>query len=341
MANCMKAPHFIGNGKIEWGQREVSEPGPEQLLVQVKANALCGSDRKQFYQGSAVIPGHEASGVVVATGTRTTVEPGTPGVIYLMDFCGKCRNCKLGFTNQCLKKRADIGFNQDGGCGQYMLIHQNVFFPIDADLPLTEATLLLDIMCTGGHAIKRGQLVHPDIQSVLVSGAGPLGLGVLAMAKTLLGEEVPVFITDLAPYRLKLAEQLGGIPINLQDTSLGDGLRSHGFYTLDVAIDASGKTVARQASLSVLAKRGVLVCVGHGEGLTLEISRDMIAAERAVLGCEYFTYSELAGNLVHLRNNRAYFSQIITHRFDVAELQHAYEVFFSGETGKVVVQHGA
>ncbi|HEU0164533.1 MAG TPA: alcohol dehydrogenase catalytic domain-containing protein [Thermomicrobiales bacterium] len=339
MVSYMNAPRFVGNGQIEWGKKEVPEPGPGQLLVQVRANALCGSDRHQFYQGTDIVPGHEASGVVVATGSGTTIEIGTPGVIFLMDFCGECRNCRLGFTNLCLAKRADMGFNRDGGYGQYMLIHENIFFPIDADLPFVEATMLLDIMGTGGHAINRARLVHPDIQSVIVSGAGPIGLGVLAMAKTLLGVDVPVFITDFAPYRLELAARLGGLPIDLAKGTLEDGLGTHGYERIDVAIDTSGKASARQASLAVVAKPGALVCVGHGEGLTLDVSRDLIGTEHTVLGSEYFTFGELAGNLVHLRNDRDYFGQIITHRFGVDELQHAYELFFRGETGKVVVQH--
>jgi len=339
VAKCMTAPHFIGSGEIAWEQREIPEPGLGQLLVQVKANALCGSDRHQFYQGSTVVPGHEASGIVVATGPDTTIATGTPGVIFLMDFCGQCRSCRLGFTNLCLHKRADMGFTHDGGYGQYMLIHENIFFPVDTDLPLVEATLLLDIMGTGGHAIKRSMQVHPDIQSVIVSGAGPIGLGVLAMTKTLLGDSVPVFITDVVPYRLELAERLGGHPINIRETPLEEALQAHGVERIDVAIDTSGKAAARQASLAVLDKRGALVCVGHGEGLTLDISRDMIAPERTVLGSEYFTYAEIAGNLVTLRKDLAYFSQIITHRFGIDDLQHAYELFFQGETGKVVVHH--
>ena len=65
-------------------------------------------------------------------------------------------------------------------------------------------------------------------------------------------------------------------------------LRDRGFDAIDIAIDTSGNSAARQACLNVLDRRGVLVCVGHGGGLTLDVSRDVISVERAVLGSEYF-----------------------------------------------------
>ncbi len=113
----MRVPDFKGEGKIDWAERPVPEPRPGQLLIQVKANALCGSERPQFYKGSASTPGHEAAGIVVATGPGTNTGIGACGAVFLMDFCGECRSCKLGFTNQCLQKRADTGFNRDGSYG--------------------------------------------------------------------------------------------------------------------------------------------------------------------------------------------------------------------------------
>lgn len=334
----MVVPHFLGQGQIGVVEKPVPVPGSGQLLLQVKANALCGSERGQFYHGTSVTPGHEAAGVVVAAGPDTHPPVGTPGVVFLMDFCGECRSCRLGLTGQCLAKRGDMGFNQDGGYGVYELVHENIFFPVDADLSMTEATMLLDIMGTNGHAIRRARLVHPDPQSMLVAGAGPIGLGMLAMAKIVFGTDFPVVISDVIPYRLALATSLGGLPVNLAEHSLVDGLRAHGLAAVDLAMDTSGKEAARRASVDVLDKRGVLVCIGHGEGLSLTISPDLIATERAVLGSEYFGYDELPANLTLLRTHRAYLRPIITHRLGVQDLQAAFELFFRGETGKVVIE---
>jgi threonine 3-dehydrogenase len=338
LSTVMRVPRFIGNQKIDFIEKAIPTPGPGQLLIEVKANALCGTDREQFYNGSEVTPGHEATGIVAEAGPDTHTSIGTPGVIFLMDYCGSCRSCRQGFTNQCLQKRGDMGFNRDGGYGSYELIHENLFFPSGSDVALTDATLLLDIMGTGGHVVKRSLLVHPDIESVVVTGAGPIGLAVLAMTRLMLGQDIPVLISDVSEYRLKLAERLGGRPIQLKETSLQEGARRHGLSNVDLAVDSSGKQAARQDGLQLLAKRGVQICVGHGEDLHLHVSTDLIAPERAVLGSEYFGYSEFAGNLALLRQHHAYLRQIITHTYHVSEIQQAFDLFFQGQTGKVVIE---
>lgn len=334
----MLTPSFAGEGRIAFVGKPISVPGPGELLIRVKANALCGSERGQFFQGSEVTPGHEAAGTVAAVGRNTNTPVGAKGVVFLMDFCGVCRWCRQGFTNQCLNKRADMGFTHDGGYGAYELIHENIFFPVDAETNETDATLLLDVMGTGGHAIARAQLVHPDITSLLIMGAGPIGLGVLAMARVIFGEGMPVYIPDVIPYRLALAERLGGRTIDLRADNLETGLRKHGAQAVDVVIDSTGKEAARQAGMEVLDKRGAFVCVGHGGGLVLDVSRQMIGPERAVVGSEYFRFDELPANLQRLREHRAYLSQIITHRFPVEAIQEAFELFWKGDTGKVVIE---
>jgi threonine dehydrogenase-like Zn-dependent dehydrogenase len=333
-----RVPAFIGNKQIQFSEKAVPQPGPGQLLMQVHANALCGSERSQFFDGTPTTPGHEAAGTIVVAGPDTHTEVGTAGVVFLMDFCGQCRSCRLGFTNQCLQKRGDMGFNRDGGYGQYELIHESIFFPVPEEFSATEATLLLDIMGTGGHAIERCQLMRPDIESLLVLGAGPIGLGVLAMAKIILGKHLKVYLTDIVPYRLKLAEQLGGLPINVSKTTISAGLKAHGVDAADMAVDTSGKQVAREEGHRALAQRGSLICVGHGEGISLKISPDIIAPERSVVGSEYFRFDELPANLRRLHQHRAFLSQMITHRFGVGEIQRAFELFFGGETGKVIIE---
>jgi threonine 3-dehydrogenase len=158
------------------------------------------------------------------------------------------------------------------------------------------------------------------------------------MAKIILGQRVRVFITDVMPYRLKLAEQFGGVPINVKDASLAVKLKAEGTEHPDMAIDTSGKQGAREDALRSLGPRGSLICVGHGEGMNLEISPDLVNLERGVMGSAYFRYDEFPANLRRLRQHRTYLNQIITHRLGVDDIQYAFELFFQGETGKVVIE---
>jgi threonine 3-dehydrogenase len=336
MAGTVLAPRFHGGGTITFEERPVPEPGPGQLLLRVAANAVCGTDRAQYLEGSAVTPGHEAAGVVAASGAGATRALGTRGVVFLMDYCGQCRSCRAGFTNVCLAKRADMGFSADGGYGPYELVHETNFFPVPDDVGLAEATMLLDVMGTSGHAIARARLVRPDIESVYIAGAGPIGLGLLVMCLLTLGTDVPVLISDVSPWRLEHARSFGAEVVDARDPG---ALRR--MPPADVAFDSTGRQAGRQAALAALGPRGVLVCAGHGEALQLSVSEDLIAPERAVLGSEYFAFSELAGNLELLRGHRELISRVITHTFDVADITEAFAVFLSGQSGKVVVTQGS
>ena len=333
MPRHAEAPSFRGEGKIVFVDREYGDPGPGELLVRVNANAICGTDREQFYAGSEVTPGHEAAGTVELAGEGTATAIGTGGAVYLMDYCGHCRSCKLGHTNQCLNKRADMGFTADGGYGPYEIVHESNFFPVPDDVSPVDATLLLDVMGTSGHAISRVDGIRADIESIYVAGGGPIGLGLLVMVKLRYGSDVPVFVSDISAWRLDYAERLGAVPVDATDNN--NIVATVG--SVDVAFDSTGKESARRAAMSVLGKRGVLVCVGHGEGLTLDVSGDLIAPERSVLGSEYFRFDEMAGNLALLRDHHADLARVITDTYPVAALAQAFDTFFSGRAGKVVV----
>ncbi|GAA3144295.1 threonine dehydrogenase-like Zn-dependent dehydrogenase [Kribbella aluminosa] len=334
MTRTALAPKFTGAGNIEFAAHDYTDPGPGQLLLSVQANALCGTDRHQYFDGSSVVPGHEAAGTVLQAGEGTSTPVGTRGAVFLMDYCGECRSCRYGATNQCFAKRADMGFTHDGGYGPYELVHESNFFPITDDVEIGNATMLLDVMGTSSHALGRAALVRQDVESVYIAGAGPIGLGLTVMSKLTYGADVPVYISDLSRWRLDFAESFGAIPL------IVDNLQSAG--NPDLAFDASGKESARRAALDIISKRGALICVGHGEGLALNASDDLIGPEHAVLGSEYFRYDEMPGNLALLSEHQELISRVISHRFPVSEIAEAFQLFMAGETGKVVVtQEGA
>lgn len=334
MTRTALAPTFTGAGNIELAARDYSDPGPGQLLLAVQANAMCGTDRHQYFDGSSVVPGHEAAGTVIGAGAGTSTAVGTRGAVFLMDFCGECRSCRYGATNQCFAKRADMGFTHDGGYGPYEIVHESNFFPVTDDIEIGNATMLLDVMGTSSHALGRAALVRQDVESVYIAGAGPIGLGLTVMSKLTYGADVPVYISDVSRRRLEFAESFGAVPL------IVDNLQAAG--SPDLAFDSSGKESARRAALDILSKRGALICVGHGEGLTLNVSDDLIGPEHAILGSEYFRYDEMPGNLALLQEHQELISRVISHRFPVAEISEAFRLFMSGETGKVVVtQEGA
>ena len=133
---------------------------------------------------------------------------------------------------------------------------------------------------------------------------------------------------------------MGGLPVLATEMSLAEGLRHHGLDAPDVAIDSAGQ----EQPCATNAWRcwriaACMVSVAHGEGLTIkDLYRDFVFREMTLIGSEYFAYNELERNLTLLQANRAYLNQIITHRLGVDEIQHAFELFFAGQTGKVIIE---
>src|SRR3977135_2109807 len=96
MPRTASAPTFVGDGNIVFTDRDYPDPGPGQLLLSVEANAICGTDREQYYAGSECVPGYDAAGSVIATGLESRTEVGARGAVFLMDYCGTCRSCQAG-----------------------------------------------------------------------------------------------------------------------------------------------------------------------------------------------------------------------------------------------------
>jgi threonine dehydrogenase-like Zn-dependent dehydrogenase len=183
-------------------------------------------------------------------------------------------------------------------------------------------------MGTSGHALGRIAAVRQDVESLYVAGAGPVGLGVIAMAKARFGSDFPVYVADLDLWRLEFAESLGA---TVDDAAHPSNL------TADIAVDTTGAPGARRRALDCLAQRGALALVGHGRRLELEVSPDLIAPERAILGSEYFRFDELQPNLNILLSTPKRFKQIITDVLPRSEIKEAFSLFLTGRTGKVVV----
>ncbi|MDQ3661337.1 MAG: alcohol dehydrogenase catalytic domain-containing protein [Actinomycetota bacterium] len=151
----MRAARFRGNGRIELVEVDVPEPGPGEVLLRVHSCALCGSDRDGYLNGSAVTPGHEVSGVIDAAGDQVTLRPGTPGVVYLVGYCGRCYCCRANLTNMCLAKQQMYGFSDEGGFSDRIVVRADCFLEVAETIALDHATALLDLYGTTNHAFRR------------------------------------------------------------------------------------------------------------------------------------------------------------------------------------------
>ena len=332
----MRAARFLGGGRIELDEVPVPGPGPDEVLVKVHSCALCGTDRGAYRDGSAVVPGHEVSGTAVALGREVTgIDEGVGGVVYLVDFCGECSACRAGSTNMCLRRRKMYGFTADGGFAEFEVVRAGCFLPLPGDLPLDLATTLLDFYGTSLHAFRRAGA--PEPQTVGVVGCGPIGLGMISVAKALGAPSV--FGIDLVPYRLELAAHLGAVPVDARPGDARAKVLKCAPGGCDVVIEAAGTTISQREAIELAAAGGRVVFVAHNrDPLEVHTSTDLIARERSLLGSEYFPIGDFQEVYALLASGAVDAASAVTHRYPLEAIGEAFETFWSGATAKVLVQ---
>jgi threonine 3-dehydrogenase len=332
----MRAARFLGEGRIALETRPVPDPGPGEVLIRVHACATCGSDRHAWTHGSAITPGHEGSGTVVAAGEGVTLPIGTRGAVYLVAYCGTCRMCRRGETGACLQKERMIGFTHDGAYADYMAVPERCFLPIDPAMHLDNANMLLDVLGTTLHAIRRSRIAPEHMAAVCIMGAGPIGQGAIIALR---GLGVPnVFAVDVNSCRLEMAAKLGASVFDGREGDVVTRIRALIPEGPDFVLEATGNQVAQRQAIDLVAAGGPVVFVGHSPNpFEVRSSADLIAQEKLLIGSEYFGVAEFPLNLALVRDGHVDPLPVITHRMPLDQIEDAFKLFWSGMTGKVLV----
>jgi L-iditol 2-dehydrogenase len=284
--------------RVEQISRPAS-PGPGMALLRVTAVGVCGSDIHTYQDArigdtvveTPMILGHEFAAVVEAVGpesydgnfarlqvgARVAVDPAQP--------CGRCEMCEQGHPNLCHRLHFCGAYPDDGSLSEYMLMPAHTCFPIP-DSMNDAAAALLEPLGIAIHAVDLAKLHVAD--SVVILGAGPIGLYILQMAR--LSGADPIYVVDQFPWRLNLAARYGGIPINFKDSdplvAIKQATRARG---VDVAIEAAWADHSIQWAAEMARLGGRLVLVGipsadrlemkhstaRRKGLTIRMSRRM------------------------------------------------------------------
>lgn len=331
----MRRARFIGDGRITIEDAPDPEPGPGELLLDVLAVGLCGSDRAAHRDGSTTTPGHETAGRVVRRGPLANVADGTIGSVFLVAWCGECSRCHSRGRGACLRKQAMLGFDRDGGFADRIVVPERCFLPLDPALSPETAVLLLDVTGTPLHALRRAGAFQAPPESAVVMGAGPLGLGcVLALRAVGVRRVVSV---DVSLPRLDLAARLGAEAVE-GGTDAVERLESLLPEPPGLVLEASGNPIAQRQALRVLAPGGQLVLLGHAPSpLEIRVSQELIAVEKSVVGSEYFDPEEHDENQRLVLDGRLDPSRAVTHRFALDRIEEAYDSFWAGQTGKVLI----
>ena len=268
---------------------EPGKPGPAQALVRVHRVGICGTDYSGYLGKMPFftyprIPGHELGVEVLAIGSGVThLKPGDRCAVEPYMNCGACFPCQRGASNCCEQLKV-LGVMMDGGLTEQLLL------PAAKLHPSTRLTFdqlaLVETLAIGCHAVNRGAPAPGD--TVLVIGAGPIGLSVIEFVK-LAGAKTVVI--DLNEQRLAFCRETMGV----EHTLLGDGSELEALRNLtngalaQVVIDATGSNKSMSHALNYCSFTGRLVFVGittqeiafvhplmHRRELTLLASRNAL-----------------------------------------------------------------
>jgi len=345
----MRGAVFLGNRKIEIRNFPDPTPGPGEVVIEMKASGMCGSDLK-FYRsppGAAqaalglgggaepFIAGHEPCGVVAARGPGVS-EREAPIGQRVMDHhysgCGVCKHCRVGWSQLCKAGITVYGVTANGGHAGYLKVPARTLVPLPDELSFVEGAAVSCGTGTAYGALRRMQLTGGS--TLAVFGQGPVGL-----SATLLGAKMGarVIAVETNPERLALAKQFGAeVAVHADDSekALKDLTRGEG---VDLALDCTGIAAARVAAVRSAKTWGTVCFVGEGGEVTLDVSRDLLRKQLTVIGSWTFSAMGQAECARFIVDNRIALERIFTHRWKLEQADEAYRTFDTQSTGKGVI----
>ncbi|UUU19376.1 zinc-dependent alcohol dehydrogenase family protein [Streptomyces sp. DSM 40750] len=257
----MKAAVIEAPGKVTVATVPDPTPGPREVVVDVAACGLCGTDlhilQGEFAPTLPVVPGHEFAGEVVGLGSEVTeLAIGDRVAVDPSLYCNECRYCRVGRNNLC-DRWAAIGVTVAGGAAEFAVAPVANCVRLPDHVDVQDAALIEPLSC----AVRGYDVLSARMGShVLIYGTGTMGLMMLELAKRTGASSVDV--VDVNPERLATAQKLGCSQAALSAEELG---RTGGW---DVVIDATGNAAAIQDGLERVAKAGTFLQFGVSDYAT-------------------------------------------------------------------------
>ncbi|HEY8345243.1 MAG TPA: alcohol dehydrogenase catalytic domain-containing protein [Bacillota bacterium] len=329
----------------EYMDLPIPKYGPKDVLIKVKACAICGTDIHMYqwnkwaqenmersYGPLPRILGHEVSGEVVEVGAQVTkVKPGDVVAAETHIPCGQCFLCRTGKEYNCL----NLTRFKDGVFSEYAVIPEYSAETVPTNIS-PEMACLFEPFGVAVHATSKVRMVG---DSVFIIGAGPVGLFCTLLAREMGASRV--IVSDVSEYRLGLAEKAGADYVfnpNQVDI-VKEVYKLTDMNGAGIVIETSGNVVATKQGFEALRKCGSVVMVGlPSKPLELNAGSDIVWKGATVYGSygrDNFTSWEIAKNL--LGNKRVDLTPFITHRFGFKDFQEALELAEAGNTGKVLL----
>ena len=316
-------------------------------IVRITRTTICGTDL-HILKGDVptcrpgTILGHEGVGVVEAVGTGvTSFKAGDRVLISCISACGRCPPCRKGMTSHCTTGGWILGHKIDGTQAEFVRIpHADTsLHPIPAGADEEALVMLSDILPTGFECGVLNGKVQPA-SSVAIVGSGPIGLAALLTAQ--LYSPAQIIMVDIDDNRLAVAKRFGAT--DTVNSKSGDAaakvMALTGGRGVDTAIEAVGIPATFTLCEDVVAAGGTIANVGvHGSKVDLHLER--LWLHNVTITTRLVDTVSIPMLLQTVQSKRIDATQLITHRFKLAEILDAYETFAkAAETQalKVIIQ---
>ena len=347
----MKGVAFPGDRLVSYVDVPDPNPGPLDVIVEMKASGMCGTDLQNYRRprdqapympsliGRPPIAGHEPAGIVCAVGAA--VLPGQARVgervmVHHYQGCTTCDRCRSGWQQLCQIAKPMVrvyGNNDDGGHAPYLKVPANTLVPLPQELSFAAGAA---ISCGTGTAYNA--LVRLNLSArhtIAIFGQGPVGLSATQLAHAM---NARVIAVDINAQRLQRAREFGADA--LIDPAKVDALEAlreltHGIG-VDCALETSGASSARIAAVRATKIWGVCCFVGEGGDVTISVSPDMIRRQMTIIASWTFSTVGQADCAKFIAARGIDVDRIYTDRWSLDQAAEAYRLLDQGVGGKGV-----
>ncbi|MCZ7659837.1 MAG: zinc-binding dehydrogenase [Xanthobacteraceae bacterium] len=347
----MKGVVFLGDRKIELRDYPDPTPGPGEVVIEIKASGMCGSDLK-FYRvaggpaafgfkvgSEPTIAGHEPCGVVAAVGPGVSEKQARVGQRVMQHHyrgCGVCPQCATGWMQLCDEGVAEVyGVTGHGAHARYLKCPARTLVPLPDELSFDAGAAIACGTGTAWGALQRlGLQGH---HTLAVFGQGPVGLSATLLAAAM---GARVIALDTSPERLARAREFGAAElINPKETNdvvgairaLTHGRGAH------LSLDASSSPEARAQAVRCVRTWGKACYVGEGDAVTLDVSNDLLRRQVTLIGSWTFSSVGQGECAQYVADRGLDLDRLFTHRWRLDQAEEAYRVFDQQTAGKGVI----
>ena len=345
----MKGVVFPGGRRVEILDFPDPTPGPEDVVLEIKASGMCGSDL-HFYRaedgaqslglggdGNPVIAGHEPCGVVVARGSavpKNLFPDGSRVMCHHYKGCGLCQDCRTGWQQLCAEGAVVYGATAHGAHAPYMIAPVSTLVALPDELSFAEGAAVSCGTGTAYGALRRMNLTASD--TLAVFGQGPVGLSAIMLGAAMGARTIAL---DISPERLAIAKSFGAeTTINSAEQDPIELLHQMtGGRGVDLALDCSGVAEARLQAVRSTRTWGTVCFVGEGGKVTIDVSNDMLRRQLTIIGSWTFSCYGQGDCARFIAERGIDLERIFTDRFTLDEAEEAYRIFDKQTTGKGVI----